>query len=266
MAYEGGTNALSVSSVRSTGVVVLTLAVCVLTGRRIQIAGGRALDILGLGLLLAIMFYANIAAVQFIDVSLAALLFFIYPPLVVVLVMCTSRGPFPMVKLTSAMVAFGGLAVALGVSVGVVDPRGVVLGLSAGVACAVNAVWIGRRMQDVDPLVLTFLMSVVATAVILLVTWSTDAFVLPQTASGWTGAIGVVTLQCCCVPMYFAAIRYAGPEMATMLTNVQPITSIFAAYLLYSEAMTGLQYTGAVMVLMGIWIMQWQDMRNRARR
>ena len=44
-----------------------------------------------------------------------------------------------------------------------------------------------------------------------------------------------------------------------MLANVQPLSSIVLAFLVFGELLSGLQLVGGGMVLAGIWLMQRQD-------
>ncbi len=54
------------------------------------------------------------------------------------------------------------------------------------------------------------------------------------------------------------------PARSAVLANLQPVISIVAAYLLFGEVLTWLQSAGAVLVLGGIMLMQWSDLRRRA--
>ena len=85
-----------------------------------------------------------------------------------------------------------------------------------------------------------------------------------MSADGWLGAGAVVVCQVIGAPMYFASLRPAGAEAASMITNVQPIASIGLAYLLYHEVLTWEQGLGGFMVLGGIILMQWDEHRPRA--
>jgi drug/metabolite transporter (DMT)-like permease len=264
MAYEGGTNGLSVASVRALGVVLLMGVLVRWRGGSLRVPSGMLLPMCGLGVLVAHMFFGNIAAVQYIPVGMTALLFFIYPPLVGLILIVGFGARLSWWKLLAAGTAFMGLALALGVSLGNLAIEGVFLAMSAGVAAAINAIWIGQRFRHVDPFVLTFHMSWVAA----LVLWGVLIFdggpVAPMSADGWLGAGAVVVCQVIGAPMYFASLRHAGAEAASMITNIQPIASIGLAYLLYNEVLTWEQGVGGFMVLGGIILMQWNEHRARA--
>ena len=261
MAYEGGANALSIASVRSIGVVLLIGALLLIRGRRLQLASWQIPHVLGLGLLLAFMYYGNIAAVQYIPVGMAALLFFIYPPLVALILVVGFGARFSVAKAAAAIGAFSGLGLALGVSFTDLRWEGICLSLGAGCATAINAVWIGQKLRAVDALVLTFHMGWISAIVLWTALLATGGVVAPVTASGWFGATAVILLQMCCLPMYFASIQHAGAQTATMVTNIQPLASIAAAYALYAEVLSPLQGLGAILVIGSIALMQLDDGR-----
>ena len=144
----------------------------------------------------------------------------------------------------------------MGVSLNVVDLRGVALALGAGMAAAWNAVWLVRRMGQYDTMVVTTHMALVAAAVLLALCLGFGGIAWPRTSPGWGGLTAVVLLQATSVPIYFLALSYVGAFKSAMLTNAQPLVSITAAYLLFGEIMTPVQLLGGAMVLGGIWLMQ----------
>ena len=256
IAFEGGTDGQSVALVRAWFVVALVGTWCLASGRSLRVDRRAWLNCLGLGLLLAHMFFGNIGAVQFIPVGVAALLFFVYPPLVSVFTALLDRRWPGGLRLAAFLTAFAGLAIMLGEGLQHLDPRGVLLGLSAGIACAINVTWIGRAMRGRDSLVVMFHMALVAAVALSVVVPATTGLTAPLTTAGWLGALGVILLQGCSIPLYFASIPKIGAETSAIVNNLQPVTSIVAAYLMFGEAMTAAQGLGAVLVLGGIVAMQ----------
>jgi drug/metabolite transporter (DMT)-like permease len=256
IAFEGGTDGQSVATVRAWFVVAVVGAWCLASGRALAIERRGWLHCLGLGLLLAYMFFGNIGAVKYIPVGVAALLFFVYPPLVAVFnALLDQRWP-GLPRLAAFVIAFAGLVVMLGVGAGDLDPFGLSLGLAAGIACAVNVTWISRVMGGRDPLVVMFHMALVAAVALTLTVPTLFGFTPPITTLGWIGAAGVVLLQGISIPLYFVSIPRIGAETSAIINNLQPVVSIVAAFLLFGEAMTVSQYTGGAMVIGGILLLQ----------
>ena len=67
------------------------------------------------------------------------------------------------------------------------------------------------------------------------------------------------------VPIYFAAPPKIGALKSGMVTNVRPVASIAAAYLVFGELLGPVQGAGGVMVLAGLWLAQWHDSRSLRR-
>ena len=108
-------------------------------------------------------------------------------------------------------------------------------------------------------MVAVFHMGVVAMVLLVSISWITGTAVLPQTQSSWAGLAGVVLLQTLSLPLFYLAIPRIGSLKAGMLANVQPLSSIVLAFLVFGELLSGLQLVGGGMVLTGIWLMQRQD-------
>jgi DME family drug/metabolite transporter len=86
--------------------------------------------------------------------------------------------------------------------------------------------------------------------------------VWPSAAVGWAGMAGVVCLQASSVPLYFIGLARIGALRSAVITNLQPVVSIVAAFLLFGEILTPVQLIGGAMVLAGIWLMQWAGTRS----
>lgn len=256
IAFEGGTDGQSIATVRAWFVVLLVGGWCLASGRTLRVEWWVWLNCLGLGTLLAHMFFGNIGAVKYIPVGVAALLFFIYPPLVSVFTAILDRRWPGFLRFSAFLIAFGGLAVMLGVEFDALNPLGLFFGLSAGVACAVNVTWIGRVMGGRDPLVVMFHMALVAACILTVVVPVLTGFTVPLTTAGWLGALAVVLLQGCSIPLYYAAIPRIGVETSSILNNLQPVAAIVGAFLLYGEALTAAQALGGGMVIGGILLLQ----------
>lgn len=265
-AFEGGTNGLTVAAGRVLLMGFGLLLFCWLSGRRLRLSRRDRWHCLGLGCLMSMMAYGNIAAVQYISIGLTALLFYTFPPIIAAIHLFVLRERMPSGKLMAVLVAFLGLCLMLGVSLDQTDPRGIALALLAAVCCAWNAVWIQRRIAHVDPFVAATYMSISAFAIIAALTVGFDAFDLPDTASGWWGSFGVALCQSLSMPLYFLAIFRIGAMQASMWNNIQPVISIMAAWLIFTELLALPQFLGGSLVLGGIVLMQWSDMRSRRRQ
>lgn len=254
-AYLGGTNGITVAATRGVVALGLLLICCLALRKRLLLPRRALLHSLGLGALASGSFYGNIASVQYIPVGLAALLFFTYPPMIAAMSLALRERVTPR-KLAAVSISFLGLAVMLGVSVQNVDLQGVGLALMAATATALNAVWLQRSVADRDPMVVTLWMMVAAATVLLVAALVSGEVRWPSAPVGWWGLAGVVFFQSVCIPLYFLAIPRIGALRSGVVTNVQPVVSIVAAYAMFGEVLTPVQMLGGVLVLGGVLLMQ----------
>ena len=234
-AYEVGTNGFTVASIRSCVATLVVLALCLMTGRSMRVTRREWLHLTGLGVVISILFYGNVGAVEYISVGLTALLVFTYPTMIATMEAALTRTMPASAKAIALVVAFAGLFLMLGVSFRSSHPLGIALALAAALAAASNAVWYSRAVRHLDIVVATLHMRIAATVTILVVSVLNGSFVLPADATGWGGLIGVVVLQSGLAPVYFAGIARIGPLKSGMLSNLQPVTSIVAAFLFFGE-------------------------------
>ncbi|MSP68574.1 MAG: DMT family transporter [Alphaproteobacteria bacterium] len=265
-AYEGGSNSLTVATIRAW-VWVVGLGAYVLWCRvPIGLTARERWHTVGLGGLLAIVFYGIIGAVEFISVALTNLLFYTFPSIIALELALVGRGRVGAVRLGTIIAAFAGLLLMLQVSLAEIDGRGVALALAAAVAVATNAVWLNEALPGRDPVVLMLHMGSVAAVLLLVLLVGVGRPVLPVTPLGWVGTLGVAFCQSVGMLLYYLAIPRVGPLRVGMALNVQPVISILAAYAWFGETLTPVQFLGGILVLGSVWVMQWYDLTRDRRR
>ena len=62
--------------------------------------------------------------------------------------------------------------------------------------------------------------------------------------------------------LFYLAIQRIGSEPTAMMNNSQPIASIVAAILIFNEGLTLERFFGAIMVIGGILVTQWDDLKS----
>ena len=262
LAFDGGTTPLSVAFFRSLLSVVAMGTICICMGISLKLPRTVLISMLFLGCLFSHMTFGNVGSTKYIPISLAALLFFIYPPVVAVLNHVIAKKWPSLIKTISITVAFLGLAVMLGVDLNQIDLRGVVIGITAGIACAVNIIWVARKVSGVHPFVIVFYQSAIASLIIGVLAWYLDELRLPNEIGGWLGFLLVGVLQTVSIPFFYFAIQRIGSEPTAMINNSQPIASIVAAILIFNEGLTLERFFGAIMVIGGILVTQWDDLKS----
>jgi len=263
MTFNGGTTPLTVALFRSLFSVFFMGGLCLMLGKSLRLSLPMCLNMLVLGALFSHMAFGNIGSTRYIPISLAALLFFIYPPVVTLINAFLDQKHPGYTKISAVIVSFAGLSIMLGIGFKKFDYRGVIIGITAGIACAVNIVWVSRRVQAVHPFVIVFYQSIIAAVIIFGLLIKFDDFTIPVTNFGWWGFCLIILLQSCSIPLFYFSVQRIGSETTGLLNNLQPVASIMAAVLIFNEILTTQRVLGAVMVLLGIIMVQYLDYRRK---
>ncbi|MDX1609768.1 MAG: DMT family transporter [Halofilum sp. (in: g-proteobacteria)] len=252
LAYAGGASPGSVVLARLLfGAVAAALAVAALRRRwslRRSEWGGTAL----VAVAWVTVTVAYTASFYYIPVSLAVLLFFTFPVLIaLVSPLVDGRRPEP-VTLGAALVAFAGLALALGPDLGGLDWRGCALGALAALGGMSTFILSRRLVVEQDMFAFSFHLHTVCVLAVLLALALTGAPDLPVRGSGWLGLLGVGGFYVAAVLLQFAAIRLAGPARASLVFNAEPIVTMLGAGLILGERLGPWQLAGAALVITAV--------------
>jgi drug/metabolite transporter (DMT)-like permease len=235
----------------------------------------RVLVLLSLGVLYVLNSGTYFAALETVPASLAALIVYIYPALVAVLVLRWGRrlpGRRPWIALAIAML---GVVLALGgIRQSEMPPLlGIVLAVASPL---IYSVWVilsarlsGERpttvdavppeameaAEETDPAPAAALM-VTATAIVYWVAATatgrpTNPFDVPPDA--WIGLIGVgLVSTAIAVQAFYAGTRRVGAAQAALISTVEPIYTITLATLLFGESLQPIQLLGGALVIAGV--------------
>lgn len=192
---------------------------------------------------------AYMASFYFIPVSLAVLIFFMFPVLIAVFEPLVDGRRAEPATLGAALVAFIGLGCALGPGIEGLDWWGCGLAALAATGAA-SALILSRRLvveQDIFSFSLHLHALCVAAllAAFMVIGWPQ----LPGNAAGWAGLTGVGLFYAVAVLLQFGAVRLAGPSRAAVMFNAEPIITMVAAALLLGEQLGGWQLLGAALVI-----------------
>ncbi len=237
-----------------------------LPGRRI--AAALALGVLYLG-----NSGTYFASLETVPVSLAALIVYIYPPVVAVLSLRVGQRLVGRRPWAALGLALAGVALALGgIPTGAMPP---VSGLILVVASPlIYAVWIvlsarlsGERTDRVGAEADDGASPAAATALMMTATavgfWTLALVVrrpvLPAEipAAAWPGLLGVgVVATFLAIQTFYAGARRIGAAQASLISTFEPVWTITLAAILFGETLGPLQLVGGAMVIGGVLLAQ----------
>ena len=264
LAYDAGAEPLQLMVWRFTTATVLLAGYLAVTSRA-DLRVGRA-D-LGRFALLSVGGYGIASlcfafALWFIDASIAAILLYTYPAMVVLTERFLTGEKLTPSRLAAVAMTFVGCALVIQPfgAQAAVDPRGVLLGLGAAVGYASFSILSQRLLHrrsrsSVMVYMLGFTALLGAGAVLL-----TGASLAP---TGWEPQVWLILGAMVVFPtflaiiFYFSAIRSLGAPQAAIVSTFEPVFTLLLAALVLSEALDAVQLVGAALVLSGVLVAEW---------
>ncbi|MFT5180355.1 MAG: drug/metabolite transporter (DMT)-like permease [Alphaproteobacteria bacterium] len=249
LAYKGGADPLTVATARFiVPTLVLALALWV-TGARFALPKSDAIAAVTLGLITAGFSFSILNAIEILGVSLAVLIFFLFPLFTSLIVAVMGWEKLTATTVIAGVVAFAGLALIFGVNGESLALLGIIYALVGAFGLALVSAVSSRVIRSGDSRQVTFY--IVSTAAVVFIAFSLilNDPQLPETGSGWVGIAGTSVFYACGIIGYFVAIAKIGPAKATLYSYVEPLFTMFAAYLFLDELLAPLQIVGALIVV-----------------
>jgi drug/metabolite transporter (DMT)-like permease len=151
------------------------------------------------------------------------------------------------------LVAFAGLALAIGFSFDKLNMAGVALAGLSMIACAAVIVGSGHAAKQAGSLAVVFYMMLSAAVTLALLFPLAGTWALPAGHLGWLGlsgvAIGATIGATIGTLTFFAGLTLIGTVRATMLSNLEPVLGILFAMLVLGERIVALQGLGIALVI-----------------
>ncbi len=256
LAYEGGSNTLSVITGRSIFSVLVTFLLLVVMRQPIAIARRPLLIGLGAGVGYAVILYGYLGAVNYLPVNQVILIYFIHPLLVGLIAMYLGRERLTLVSGSALVAALAGLSLAIGFSFDKLDPLGVGLAAMAMVATAIVIVANARAVAEAPAMSIGFFMMCSAAAVLAVLFALFGNLALPTTTLGWAGFAGVAIAATTGTLAFLCGMAYVGATRAAMITNLEPVLGVLFAVAVLGERVTFLQGVGIAIVISAIFAME----------
>ncbi len=203
-----------------------------------------------IGLIAAIQSFAYFTSFQFIPVSLATLIVFLYPLLVALIRRATHQEALGPLQFAALGTAFFGLALALDITGAGLDWRGVILAFIDALGSAAIALLGARVLGRAGTMQLTVHASVVSGVVLFLgAEIAGFGLHLPGGVTGWLALGAAPFLYLVGILGFFKGIQTIGPTRTTMVSNIEPVVILILAAFLLGEELSGQQLLGAAFVI-----------------
>jgi drug/metabolite transporter (DMT)-like permease len=268
LAYAAGANVVTLLSVRFAIAAVALWAIALHRGVA-GLAGATraALLALGLGLVLysaeSALFYTSLT---YLDASIAELVLFSYPALVVLGAVALRREAISRRKLGALALASTGITLVLaGGQAGALQPLGIALAFAAAilyttyVLCADS---IGRALHPITFAALLCTGAALSFSVFGAGAGSLDLG-MPAAAWGWAAAIAIGSTVVA-MTAFLAGVARLGPGRASILSALEPPLAVAAACAVFGDQLGPLQLLGGGLVVGAIVVLQVRPRRRPA--
>lgn len=251
LSYEGGSNAAMLSTLR--GALALPVLLVILLVQRIplRITRRNMADLALMGTFgsaaTGILFNS---AYQYIPVGLATVLNCTYPFFVIVISQLFLRERATRASVLALLTAMAGVAMFSDLGGGG-QLRGVLMALASAITFAFVMLYQYRSsLIDLPPAKLSFYLCIVTSVDLLVFSLLTGQFTLSLTPTAWgytfivavsVSALGLTLLQ--------YGLQHVGSTTASILSMLEPITSVVCGVLLLGEPMTWVKLAGGLLVL-----------------
>ena len=215
------------------------------------------------GLLMGAVGYAAQAGLYFaaltrVDASQVALVFCVYPLLVMAGAVLTRRERLSSERGAALVVALAGVALVLGgTSGGSFDAAGAALALGSALVYT-GYILVGDRVAGTDPLAFAALVCCGAFGTFAAASVVRGVPDLTVSAAGWSWLVLIALVSTvAAILLFFAGLARVGPSVASLLSIVEPVVTVTSAALVFGESLSAQQAVGGVLVLASIAIVQW---------
>ena len=254
-AYENGIPPIESTLFRTFVIALVFAVIAVAQNERLAVPRGAVPSFIGQSVATLFVSVAYLGSVQFIPVGLAVIIFSLFPVLIMLLApVVEGRNP-GILRMMIAVVAFCGLAVAVGPSFDSLDIRGILLA-ALGAAGAALQFFSGRAISRyMTPAAFGSLVHLSILPPILAIALYVGEGHLrffpggPATGQGLLFLAGVGGVYVVAYMVHMLSLRFAPASTVAPFFNLEPVVTTAIAALILGERLQINQYAGGGLVL-----------------
>jgi len=252
LAYEAGTNPITVLFLRFT--IAAIFMVAVMAAKGMAFPRGRTLIILLLmgGLGYVALSLAFFTALTMAPAGLVAILLYLYPAFVTLLATIFLKKPVTTLKLVALSLTFGGTVLIIGLDGGRGQILGIVLGITAAVLYSIYIIVGSTVMSNTDAFSASTTV-IIAAGVVFSGIVAATGVKFPATLTGWVAALAIALISTAlAIVTFFAGLKRIDPANASMISTLEPVVTIALAAVVLGETMTMPKILGGMMILAAV--------------
>jgi len=193
-------------------------------------------------------------AMKYIPAGLATLLFYLWPMLVLIFSSIQSNQLPGVRRICIFFVAFVGLGLVFGPSLGEVRWEGVAAALTAAVGAGLYFIIIPKVTEHADSLTINVHLNLWVGVVLMGAAFVEGGVQTPSAANGWYVLIGAGLTYGVAMVLVIYAVNRAGPVPSSILFNTEPLIVTILAAVLVAEILEPIQYVGITAVVLAMMV------------
>jgi drug/metabolite transporter (DMT)-like permease len=254
LAYDHGTNALTIMTLRYLFLALVLWVWLVVAGKSLAMAPRTLAACVMIGATFVGTAGGALAAIHYMPVSLAVLVFYTYPT-ITLLAECALERRWPRrLEVLAVALALVGLGLTLQASLDDLDFTGVGFALIASFSAASALILSSHTLKKAGSRLIGFYACAVAFAISGLAMMGNDALSIPETPAGLSILAVVIGAFSLAVVTMFASVQRIGASRSATIFCFEPVVGIFTAILLLGEHLAPVQWLGASLVGIAILI------------
>lgn len=249
LAYDEGVTPTTINAARTWAVLATFVFVFGLRGRWPRVPRA-AWPVFGVtALCYSLHNPLLLVAFQFVPVSLAVLVLYVFPILVALMAAAIRQERLRRCALVAAAMAFAGVALVLETGGAALDWRGLALAAVAAVALAGNIVGAVQLNRHMGALAVPFALSSFGAVAFGAMMLADSGPALPATAHGWWIFAAAGLTSPAAVIAFYLALPRAGAPRSSLAMNAEPVLTVLLAMALLGETLGWLQAAGAALII-----------------
>lgn len=224
-------------------------AVMATTRQSLAVAPGERGPLIVFGLSSSVIGTAYLSSVAFLPVSVAAVIFYLFPIFIVLAEPLVERTRLGAGRLSIALLAFAGVALVVGPRFESLDPRGLALSLLAAIGAAIQFFAAARMRATSTVSKLFWGHLLVLPGVTATLAWI-DGFQAPSALAAAPVAVAVTLIAyLVSIACQLASLARVSAAVAGLTFCAEPLFASLFAALILGERLAPVQYLGGALVL-----------------
>ncbi len=245
--YADGGNALTLMLARFAVSSLVFGLLLLLRRGNFRVDKQQRIPLILLGIIWSGAMISYLVAVETISVSLAVLILYFYPLLVLAYSVIKRQLKASAAVIALFCAAFFGLYLALSGGEITIDPNGILFAALASCGAAFTFICGARVAPSMSPLLMTFWIN--AIGLLMILPMMAGKLALPEAGSGGL-ALGLATVfYLVAILSQFEALARLTAARAAFLLNLEPVVSILLAVLVLNETLSIIQASGVILVI-----------------